>query len=90
MTMPIISRLGISLMLSIAACTAGAADAGELRVLSAAAMQSVFKETVGEFERTSGHTVTIRYGAIGGITQRVLAGETADLVIASTVSMRVS
>jgi putative MATE family efflux protein len=65
MTMSIIGRVGVSLMLSIASGTEGAAEAGERRVLSATAMQSVFKETVGEFERTSGHTVTIRYGALG-------------------------
>jgi ABC-type molybdate transport system substrate-binding protein len=65
MTMSIIGRVGVSLMLSIASGTGGAAEAGERRVLSAAAMQSVFKETVGEFQRTSGHTVTIRYGALG-------------------------
>lgn len=65
----------------------GAADAADIRLLSAAAMQSVFKEIAGEFERTSGHRLTIAYGTIGGITQRILGGETADVVIASTLSM---
>ncbi|MFL5102073.1 MAG: molybdate ABC transporter substrate-binding protein [Xanthobacteraceae bacterium] len=65
----------------------GSADAAEIRLLSAAAMQSVFKEIAGEFERASGHRLIIAYGTIGGITQRVLDGEVADVVIASTVSM---
>src|SRR5262249_26387464 len=52
-----------------------------------AAMQSVFKEVGGDFERTSGHKLTIAYGTIGGITQRLLGGETADVVIGSTLSM---
>jgi len=50
-------------------------------------MQTVFKEIAGEFERASGHRLIIAYGTIGGITQRVLDGEMADVVIASTVSM---
>jgi molybdate transport system substrate-binding protein len=65
----------------------GAAGAEEIRLLSAAAMQSVFKEIAGDFERTSGHKLTIAYGTIGGVTQRILAGETADLVIGSTLSL---
>ena len=63
------------------------AGADEIRLLSAAAMQSVFKEIAGEFERSSGHKLTIAYGTIGAVNQRVLAGETADVVIGSTLSM---
>jgi len=50
-------------------------------------MQSVFNEVAGDFERTSGHKLNIAYGTIGGITQRFLGGETADVVIGSTLSM---
>jgi ABC-type molybdate transport system substrate-binding protein len=39
--------------------SASPAGADEIRVLSAAAMQSVFKEIAGEFERASGHKLTI-------------------------------
>jgi molybdate transport system substrate-binding protein len=63
------------------------AGAAEIRLLSAAAMQSVFKVIGGEFERTSGHRLVIAYGTMGAITERVLAGETADLIIGSTQSM---
>src|SRR5262249_16326915 len=73
-------------VLLIAACGVSA-RAGEIRLLSAAAMQSVFKNIAGEFERTSGHKLTISYGTIGGIAQRIQGGETADLVIGSILSM---
>ena len=63
------------------------ASAAEIRLLSAAAMQSVFKEIAGEFERISGHRLTIAYTTVGGINQRLLAGEAADVVIGSTLSM---
>jgi len=63
--------------------------AAELRLLSAAAMQTIFNEIAGDFERTSGHTLTITYRTMGDITKRVLRGEgeTADLVIGSTQSI---
>jgi molybdate transport system substrate-binding protein len=65
------------------------AGATEIRLLSAAAMQSVFKEIAGDFERASGHKLTIAYGTIGAVTQRVLGGESADVIIGSTLSMPV-
>lgn len=76
---------GVSTALLIASASPAGAD--EIRLLSAAAMQSVFKEIAGEFERASGHKLTIAYGTIGGVNQRVLAGEPADVVIGSTLSM---
>jgi molybdate transport system substrate-binding protein len=59
----------------------------EIRLVSAAAMQSVFKEIGPEFERSSGHKLIIHYGTIGAINQWVLAGEEADFVIGSSQSM---
>jgi len=67
--------------------TVGSSGAAEVRLLSAAAMQSVFKKTAGEFERTTGHKLAISYGTIGAIAERVQGGETADLVIGSSLSM---
>jgi molybdate transport system substrate-binding protein len=61
--------------------------AAEIRLVSAAAMQSVFKEIGSAFERSSGHKLVIHYGTIGAINQWVLAGEEADFVIGSSQSM---
>ena len=69
------------------ACGAGDAYATELRLLSAAAMQSVFKNIASEFERTAGHKLAISYGTIGAIAERVQGGESTDLVIGSRLSM---
>jgi len=63
------------------------ARADEIRVLSAAAMQTIFKIVAGEFEHSSGHKLVFVYTTMGAITERVLAGETADLIIGSTQSM---
>jgi molybdate transport system substrate-binding protein len=73
--------------LLIAGCGAGETRAAEVRLLSAAAMQSVFKNVAGAFERTSGHMLVISYGTIGAIAQRVQGGESADVVIGSSLSM---
>ena len=64
-----------------------AAFAEDIRVLSAAAMQSVLKEVGSEFERSSGHRLVINYGTMGAINQRVLDGETSDLIIGSSQSI---
>ena len=63
------------------------AHADEIRLLSAAAMQTVFHMLTDEFERTSGHKLVFAYSTMGAITERVTAGETADLVIGSTQSL---
>jgi len=63
------------------------ATAADIRVLSAASMQTVFKEVLAEFERVSGHKVAVQYATMGAITKRVQGGETADLVISNPASI---
>src|SRR5215475_15585527 len=82
------SAAGVAVLVSIGLGVAVPARADGLRILSAAAMQSAFPEIARGFEGDSGHTLRISYATIGAVTQRVLAGETADVVIASTLSMR--
>jgi molybdate transport system substrate-binding protein len=79
-------RLAASTALAVA-LLGGSAHASEIRLLSAAAMQSVFKEIANEFERESGHRLAITYATMGAINQRVWSGETADLIIGSTLSI---
>ena len=62
-------------------------QAAEIRLLSAAAMQTVFYMITDEFERMSGHKLVFAYTTMGAITERVMAGETADLIIGSTQSI---
>jgi molybdate transport system substrate-binding protein len=66
---------------------ASQASGAEVHLLSAASMQTVLKELIGDFERTSGHKVVIRYSTMGAITERVIGGEQADLVISSPASI---
>jgi molybdate transport system substrate-binding protein len=78
---------GVSLVLTGVSLVLMPTDAAEIRLLSAAAMQSVFKDIAGDFERTSGHKLNITFATIGGITQRIQAGESADFIIGSSLNM---
>src|SRR5258705_5387720 len=84
---PIGLRVAASMSVAVALLGAQPGHAAEIRILSAAAMQSVFKEIGGAFERASGHRLIFHYGTIGAINQWVMGGEEADLVIGSTPSM---
>jgi molybdate transport system substrate-binding protein len=91
-TQTLVKRTGFRAALLAAATVFAAgnpAGAAELRLLSAAAMQTVFNAIAVDFERTSGHTLNVTYRTMGDFTQRVLRGEgeTADLVIGSTQSI---
>jgi molybdate transport system substrate-binding protein len=64
------------------------AQAADLRLLSAAAMQTVFNGIAADFERASGYKLAITYATMGAITQQMLlGGTTADLVVGSTESI---
>jgi molybdate transport system substrate-binding protein len=44
-------------------------------------MKPVFDELKSEFEKASGHKLSIAYGTAGAVKQRVAAGEVADVVV---------
>src|SRR5262245_65888630 len=62
--------------------------AAEVHVLSAAAMQSVFKDIRDEFQKSSGYRLILHYGTVGAVNEWTSAGEDADLIISSSRSMR--
>ena len=84
----IIARIAVACaVLTASPSSRGPAAAADLNLLSAAAMQSVFKEIAGDFQRTTGHRLVIRYATMGSITERLRRGEDPDLVIGSTQSI---
>jgi molybdate transport system substrate-binding protein len=81
-------RIALFTVIASTMCSAThRADAAEIRILSAAAMQTIFKIAGNEFELSSGHKLVFVYATMGAITNRVMAGETADLIVGSTSSM---
>src|SRR5258705_12395550 len=57
------------------------AEAAELKVLSATAMQTVMEDLGPKFERATGHKLAITFATLGGVVKRVQDGETADVVV---------
>jgi molybdate transport system substrate-binding protein len=64
-----------------------AAEAAEIKVLTSVALTSALDELAPQFERATGNKLTIGYGLISDIRKRIVAGETADVVILSRPAM---
>lgn len=67
---------------------AGAANAAEIKVLSANGMRDVMEEVGPKFARTTNHKVAIEFGTIGVILQRIDSGERADVIIIPPVGTK--
>jgi len=58
-----------------------AAQAAEIKVMSAAGIRQVMEDLGPKFERTTGHNLAITYGGLSAVVKRTQAGETFDVVI---------
>ena len=70
--------LGLALFGITAASTARAA---EIKLLCAVALHPAIDVLIPDFEKSSGHKVTIAYGNAGAIMDRFQKGEAADIMI---------
>jgi molybdate transport system substrate-binding protein len=68
---------------SIAAIETAVAAPAEVTVLTSVALTSALDELAQQYERTTGNKVKIGYGLIADIKKRIIAGETADVIILS-------
>ena len=64
-----------------AALTASAALAAEIKVLTAGAFKPVVTAVVADFEKQSGHKVTVENDTAGALVRRIGGGEAFDLVV---------
>ena len=70
--------------LALVGITGGStARAAEIKLLCAVALQPAMVVLIPDFEKSSGHKVTIAYGTAGAVVDRVQKGEAADIVISS-------
>jgi molybdate transport system substrate-binding protein len=77
----------IALGLALFGITAGStARAAEIKLLCAVALQRAMVALIPDFEKSSGHKVTIAYGTAGAVADRVQKGEAADIVISSNMT----
>jgi len=72
--------LGFALFGVTAGSTAGAA---EMKLLCAVALHPAIDVLIPDFEKSSGHKVTVAYGTAGAVTKRIQKGEAADIAISS-------
>jgi molybdate transport system substrate-binding protein len=70
-------------LLSIAAIEGAVAAPVEITVLTSVALNSALDELGPQFERTTGNKLKIGYSLIVDIKKRIVAGETADVIILS-------
>src|SRR5881628_3648544 len=69
-------------IVSLVCVLATQAEAAEIRVISTGGARAVMTSVVPEFERKSGHKVSIDFGTPGNMRDRLLQGEAADVAIA--------
>ena len=77
------SRAAIALFVMVWGFAAGAI-AGELKVLSAAAVQVPVTEAAEQFTRDTGHRVSFEFATAGQVDERLAAGARPDIVISTT------
>jgi molybdate transport system substrate-binding protein len=64
-----------------------AAHAADVKVLTSVALTSVLDELAPAFEQATGNKVSIGYGLAAELKKRVLAGETADVIMLTRAMM---
>jgi molybdate transport system substrate-binding protein len=63
--------------------TGSTARAAEIKLLSASALHPAVDALIPDFEKSSGHKVTVAYRTAGAVADRVQKGEAADVVTSS-------
>lgn len=75
------------LLVLLFALAAGSASAADLKLLTAGAYKSAAVEIVADFEKKTGHKVTIDTGTAGALQKRVSGGEYFDVLVIPPVAM---
>jgi molybdate transport system substrate-binding protein len=76
------TRIAVGVLALAIGASALRASAVEINGLSTIAMQSAMEELVPQFERASGHKVSVAFGLGVAMGKRIQEGETADFVLA--------
>jgi molybdate transport system substrate-binding protein len=70
------AQVGLMILL-----THGLAAGADIKVLSAVAVKAALDDVAPQFERATGHKLTISYAVAGELRKRIEAGEFADMTI---------
>ena len=80
-------RLHAALIALAASLAAVAANAAELKVISAGAVRSIIADMIEDYSRQTGHKFTFTTGPTGQLRSVIASGEHADLIIVSAPLM---
>src|SRR6186997_645441 len=69
------------LMALAALLVATSAEAAEIKALITTAMNEAIVVLVPQFEKATGHKVTVSYDPSGGLARRLRGGEFADMIL---------
>jgi molybdate transport system substrate-binding protein len=67
----------------LSAAAPSAAQAAEIKLLGPVSLRVLLPGVLPEFEKSSGHKVTVGYATLGAITKRVTEGEAVDVAMVS-------
>jgi molybdate transport system substrate-binding protein len=81
-TVAAVASVAFSSLLMIAA-TPSSARAAEIKLLGPVSFRALFPDLLPQFEKSSGHNVSVGYATLGAITERLIKGEDADVAIVS-------
>src|SRR5437588_12592167 len=72
-------RMLVAIIFALACATA--AEAAEVKILTAGAMKAVVLELVPQFEKETGHKAVVDNDTAGGLAKRIEGGEAYDIVV---------
>ena len=75
-----LTLLGLAMVLVVTAAPRGGA-AAEIKVLTAGAFKQVLLALVPDFEKQTGHKVTVENDTVGALTKRIEGGEAFDVAV---------
>jgi len=81
------AMIALALWAGLTNAGAGAAAAGEVKVLSAGAVRAIVTELAQAFQQETGHTVTLSFGPVGVTRGKLASGEPVDVVIMTDVAI---
>ena len=81
-TLSAVASVAFSSLLLVAA-TPFPARAAEITLLGPVSLRALFPDLLSQFEKSSGHKVTVGYATLGAITKRVVDGEDIDVAMVS-------
>lgn len=85
--LPFAASMLAGLLLSAPAIAPAAAEPVEITVLTSVALTSALDDLAVKFERTTGNKLRIGYDLIANIRKKIIAGETADVIMLSRPAM---